>query len=124
MKLFVWGDEPDALVEVESKTLDRLSLARETEHHVFRYAPGSLAAREIEAVAAEQEQAYGKLNALFGYELPEKIEYLLTASPEENGAVLGELFGGEAAYPINGFSIAPKYVFAAYDDQFKCVGCH
>lgn len=124
MKLFVWVDEPDALIEAESKTLDRLSLARETEHHVFRYAPGSPAEREIEAVAAEQEGDYARLADLFGFELPQKVEYFLTDSPGENGAVLGELFSGEAAYPINGFSIAPKYVFAAYDDQVKCVGCH
>lgn len=123
MQLRILADE-SAWAEVESKTLDRLDRATETAHYIFRCAAGSLAEGEIGAIAAEQEQAYGKLNALFGYELPEKIEYLLTASPEENGAVLGELFGGEAAYPINGFSIAPKYVFAAYDDQVKCVGCH
>ena len=123
MQLRILADE-SAWAEVESKTLDRLDRATETAHYIFRYAAGSLAEGEIEAIAAEQEQAYGKLKALFGYELPEKIEYLLTASPEENGAVLGELFSGEAAYPINGFSIAPKYVFAAYDDQVKCVGCH
>ena len=123
MQLRILADEA-SYEEVESKTLDRLDRATETAHYIFRCAAGSLAARETGAIAAEQEQAYEKLKALFGYELPEKIEYLLTASPEENGAVLGELFGGEAAYPINGFSIAPKYVFAAYDDQVKCVGCH
>ena len=123
MQLRILADEA-SYEEVESKTLDRLDRATETAHYIFRCAAGSLAEGEIGAIAAEQEQAYGKLKTLFGYKLPEKIEYLLTASPEENGAVLGELFGGEAAYPINGFSIAPKYVFAAYDDQVKCVGCH
>ena len=123
MKLKILADE-SAWAEVEAKTLDRLDRATETAHYIFRYAAGSLAAREIKAIADEQEQAYATLMALFGYGLPDKIEYLLTASAEENGAVLGELFGGEAAYPINGFSIAPKYVFAAYDDQVKCVGCH
>ena len=109
---------------VESKTLDRLDRVTETEHYLFRYAADSLAAREIGAIADEQEQAYATLMALFGYGLPEKIEYLLTASAEENGAVLGELFGGEAAYPTNGCSIGPKYVFAAYNEQVRCVGCH
>ncbi|MBQ6892342.1 MAG: hypothetical protein IJN47_06980 [Clostridia bacterium] len=123
MQLRILADEA-SYEEVESKTLDRLDRATETAHYIFRCAAGSLAEGEIGAIAAEQEQAYGKLKTLFGYKLPEKIEYLLTASPEENGAVLGELFGGEGAYPINGFSIAPKYVFAAYDDQVKCVGCH
>ncbi len=123
MQLKIMADET-TWEEVESKILDRLDRATETEHYTVRYAAGSLAEREIGAVAEEQERAYGKLEALFGYGLPERIEYLLTASPEENGAVLGELFGAEAAYPTNGFSIAPRYVFAAYSDQVKCVGCH
>ena len=123
MELRILADE-SSYETVESKTLDRLDRVTETEHYLFRYAPDSLAAGEIEAIAAEQEQAYGKLKALFGYGLPDKIEYLLTASPEENGTVLGELFGGEAAYPTNGCSIGPKYVFAAYNEQVKCVGCH
>ena len=123
MKLKILADE-SAWAEVEAKTLDRLDRATETAHYIFRYAAGSLAEGEIGAIAAEQEQAYGKLKALFGYELPEKIEYLLTASAEENGAVLGELFGGEAACPTNGCSIGPKYVFAAYNEQVRCVGCH
>ena len=123
MKLRILVDEA-SYEEVQSKTLDRLDRATETAHYIFRYAAGSLAEREIEAIAAEQEQAYEKLKTLFGYELQEKIEYLLTASAEENGVILGELFGREAAYPTNGCSIAPKYVFAAYDEQVKCVGCH
>ena len=123
MQLRIMADET-TWEEVESKILDRLDRTTETEHYIFRYVAGSLAEREIGAVAEEQERAYGKLEALFGYGLPERIEYLLTASPEENGAILGELFGAEAAYPTNGFSIAPRYVFAAYSDQVKCVGCH
>ena len=123
MRLRILTDE-STYEAVESKILDRLDRATETEHYVFRYAAGSLAEREIGTVAAEQERAYGKLEALFGYGLPDRIEYLLTASAEENGAVLGELFSQEAAYPTNGFSIAPIYVFAAYGDQVKCVGCH
>ena len=123
MKLKILADE-SAWAEVEAKTLDRLDRATETAHYIFRYAAGSLAAREIKAIADEQEQAYATLMTLFGYGLPDKIEYLLTASAEENGAVLGELFGGEAACPTNGCSIGPKYVFAAYNEQVRCVGCH
>lgn len=123
MQLRILADE-STYETVESKIMDRLDRATETEHYTVRYAAGSLAEREIGAVAEEQERAYEKLEALFGYGLPERIEYLLTASPEENGAILGELFGAEAAYPTNGFSIAPRYVFAAYSDQAKCVGCH
>ena len=123
MKLKILADE-SAWAEVEAKTLDRLDRATETAHYIFRYAAGSLAEREIKAIADEQEQAYATLMTLFGYGLPDKIEYLLTASAEENGAVLGELFGGEAACPTNGCSIGPKYVFAAYNEQVRCVGCH
>lgn len=124
MKLHIWADEPDTLVEVESGTLDRLDRCRGTEHYVFRYAAGSLAEREIEAIAGEQERAYAKLVDLFGFEMPQRIEYLLTNAPEENGAALGELFGMEEAFPANGCSIGPNYVFATYSDQIRCVGCH
>ncbi len=123
MQLRILADE-SSYEAVGSKTLDRLDRVTETEHYLFRYAADSLAEREIGAIADEQEQVYAALMALFGYGLPEKIEYLLTASAEENGAVLGELFGGEAACPTNGCSIAPRYVFAAYNEQVRCVGCH
>lgn len=123
MKLFIWGDESDTLTEVESKTLDRLSLARETEHHVFRFAPGSPAAREIEDIAAEQEGDYARLADLFGFELPQKVEYFLTDSPGENGAILQELFGLEPC-PTNGLSIGPNYVLGAYGDGVRAIGAH
>ena len=123
MKLHIWADGPDTLVEVESKALDRLDRCRETGHYVFRYAAGSLAEREIEAIAAEQERAYAKLADLFGFEFPQRIEYLLTDSPEDNGQVLSELFGMEPC-PTNGLSIGPNYVLGAYCDEAKAVGCH
>ena len=123
MKLHIWADEPDTLVEVESRALDRLDRVTETEHYVFRYAPGSLAEREIEAIVAEQERAYAKLVDLFGFEMSQRIEYLLTASPEENGAALGELFGMEPC-PTNGLAIGPNYVLGAYCKEAKAVGAH
>lgn len=123
MKLYIWGDKPDTLLEVESGTLDRLDRVRETEHYVLRHAAGSLAEREMEAVAAAQERAYAKLTALFGFEMPQKIEYLLTESPEDNGQVLSELFGMKPC-PVNGLSIGPNYVLGAYGDEAKAVGCH
>lgn len=123
MKLFIWGDEPREVMEVESEVLDRLDRVRETAHYVFRYAAGSLAEREMEAIEAEQERAYAKLMDLFGFEMPQKIEYLLTASPEENGAVLEELFGLEPC-PTNGLSIGPSYVLGAYCDGARAVGAH
>ena len=123
MKLHIWADGPDTLVEVESGTLDRLDRVRETEHYRFRCAAGSLAEREIEAIAAEQERAYAKLADLFGFELPQRIEYLLTDSPEDNGQALSELFGMEPC-PTNGLSIGPNYALGAYCDEAKAVGCH
>lgn len=123
MKLRIWADEPDILIEVESRALDRLSLATETEHYVFRFTPGSLAGREIEAIAAEQERAYARLADLFGFELPQKVEYLLTDAPEENGQALSELFGMEPC-PNNGLSIGPNYVLGAYCDEVRAIGAH
>lgn len=123
MKLHIWADEPDTLVEVESGTLDRLDRCLETEHYVFRYAAGSLAEREIEAIVSLQERAYERLVDLFGFEMPQRIEYLLTDSPEANVQALSELFHMEPC-PANGLSIGPNYVLGAYCDEAKAVGAH
>lgn len=123
MKLRIWADEPDTLMEVESGTLDRLGRCRETEHYVLRYAAGSLAEREIEAIVSLQERAYERLVDLFGFEMPQRIEYLLTDSPEANVQALSELFHMEPC-PANGLSIGPNYVLGAYCDEAKAVGAH
>ena len=124
MMLKVTDDETGALVEVESKTLDTLDRSFETEHYLFRFAAGSPAQKEITAIAKEQERDYSSLRVLFGFDLPFKIEYLLTNSPDDNGKALSELFEGMEPYPTNGLCIGPNYVFAAYNDEVKCLGCH
>ena len=124
MMLKVTDDETGALVEIESKTLDTLDRSFETEHYLFRFAAGSPAQKEITAIAEEQERDYSSLRVLFGFDLPFKIEYLLTNSPDDNGKALSELFEGMEPYPTNGLCIGPNYVFAAYNDEVKCLGCH
>lgn len=124
MMLKVTDDETGALVEIESKTLDTLDRSFETDHYLFRFAAGSPAQKEITAIAEEQERDYSSLRVLFGFDLPFKIEYLLTNSPDDNGKALSELFEGMEPYPTNGLCIGPNYVFAAYNDEVKCLGCH
>lgn len=123
MKLLIAADECGALEEVELKTLSSLDRSFETEHHVFRFSANSLAEKEIADIAAEQERVYSHLAGLFGFAIPSKIEYLLTASPEENGDALSELTG-TAQGPMNGFCIGPNYIFSAYNSEVKCLGHH
>ena len=123
MKLNILVDESDALMEVESNTLDKLTRTKETEHYVFRFAAGSMAEQDMDAMINEQEQAYSELTVLFGFALPKKIEYFLLASPEENGEILREFFDMEP-FPMNGFCIAPNYIFAVYNENIRCVGAH
>lgn len=124
MKLKILTDNPSVLEAVESKRLDQLDLSLETEHYVFRYVSGSLAEKEIISIADEQENGYSKLKELFGYEMPLRIEFFLTSSPDENGEILNEIFEGMGPYPTNACCIGPNYVFAAYNDEVKAIGCH
>lgn len=123
MKLNILYDESDALMEIESNTLDRLTRTKETEHYIFRFAAGSVAEREIEMISNEQEDAYSELTALFGFALQKKIEYFILASSTENGELLREFFGMEPC-PMNGFCIGPNYIFAVYNEDIRCIGVH
>lgn len=123
MKLVILTDESGRSEQIDLKALDRLDRVRKTEHYVFRYTAGSLAEKEIDTIAETQESCYSDLVSLFGFAAPAKIEYLLLDSPVENGAVLSELTGIEQGR-INGFSIGPNYVFAAYCDEGRCIGHH
>lgn len=123
MELSILSDEAGTLELVELKSLDSLNRFKRTSHFVFRFAAGSPAEKEIDAIADEQERCYSDLVNLFGFAMPTKIEYFLLNSSEKNGDILRELTGMEQG-PINGFSIGPNYVFAAYCEEVKCIGHH
>ena len=123
MELSIRSDKSGTLEQIELKSLDSLDRSRVTPHYIFRFASGSQAEAEIDAIAREQERCYSELVNLFGFAMPTKIEYFLSDSPEKNGDILRELTGMEQG-PINGFGIGPNYVFAAYCDEVKCIGHH
>lgn len=114
----------------------------ETEHYVFHYLENSLAARDIETIAAEQERCYEKICRLLNIQYQRKISYWLYGSPDVIG---GYFWDGE---PCNGlafdsetgddigtvvslsgkdedrFTVEPFSVHAVYEERIKCLGEH
>jgi tetratricopeptide (TPR) repeat protein len=66
-----------------------LSGARETEHFVIHYVPGSITAREIEVVAAEHEFAWARLERRLGRTPDRKVESFIFVSGTQRGALIG-----------------------------------
>ncbi|MBO7632364.1 MAG: hypothetical protein J6S78_08565 [Lachnospiraceae bacterium] len=114
----------------------------ETEHYVFHYLEGSLAARDIEEIAATQERCYRKICGMLKTDYPRKISYWLYESPDVVG---GNFWDGE---PCNGlafdtddsesigktvslsgkeedrFTVEPYSIHAVYEERIKCTGEH
>ena len=76
MKLNILVDESDALMEVESNTLDKLTRTKETEHYVFRFAAGSMAEQDMDAMINEQEQAIARIQQNMNYFIQEALGVL------------------------------------------------
>ena len=53
---------------------------------IFHYLENSLAARDIETIAAEQERCYEKICGLLNIQFQRKISYWLYGSPDELNA--------------------------------------
>jgi len=66
-----------------------LSATRETEHFVIRYAPSSITAREIDAVAAEHEFAWDRLERRLGQAPTRKVQSFIFATGKQRGALIG-----------------------------------
>ena len=96
----------------------RCPLVFVTAHYDFHYRPNSCAAREIEAIAEQQEACYRKIVAALGVMPDFRIQYYLLDTPEE----VGEVYGDNE--PCNGFADMPDAVFAVYNDAVKCIGPH
>ena len=90
----------------------------ETEHYIFHYGSGSVAEREIEQIAATQEDCFRQICEALGV-MPEfKLQYFLCETPEE----VGHIYGDDD--PCNGFAAPPDKIYAVYSDQIKCIGFH
>lgn len=93
-----------------------------SEHYVFHFQPGTLAARQIISIAEEQEQCFAKICAVLQVDYPEKIHYYFTTSPLEIGRVFWE-----EGTPCNGVALCGREqakIYAVYNEIVKCVGSH
>ena len=116
--------------------------AVETEHYIFHFLEGSLAERDIEKIAAEQERCFAKICSFLEIEYPRKISYWLYDSPQVIGDIFwdGEWCCGLSLTDANSsnvgrqvslsgdsdnlFTVPPYSVHAAYGEDAKCTGEH
>lgn len=91
-----------------------------TEHYVFHYQAGTLAEKEIKAIAQVQERAFSKICGVLEVCYPYRIHYFFTDSPSE----IGSIFWGEGA-SCNGCAVCgDNKVYAVYNADVKCIGEH
>ncbi|WP_035290974.1 hypothetical protein [Clostridium sp. KNHs214] len=93
-------------------------ITRETENYIFHYNKESVAERNIENIINTQESCNKYITKVLGIKLDKKINYFLCASREE----VGELYGDND--PCNGFARMPNEIYAVYNENIKCIGCH
>lgn len=91
---------------------------KETEHYIFNYFPNSLAEKDIEIIAQNQEKCYAFITQLLKVKMDEKIKYFLCQTSEQVGQIYGD------NEPCNGFNDMPDKIYAVYNEQVKCVGFH
>lgn len=90
-----------------------------TNHYIFNYKSGTLAAKDIELIAKEQEECFNKICNVLKVDFKEKINYYLFDSPLE----VGKLYGINE--PINGFAVwGENKIYAVYNETIKCIGAH
>lgn len=87
-------------------------------HYDLHFFPDSLAEKEIEAIAAEQERCFAAITKTLGLTPDYRLQYYLLSTPEEVGRVYGD------NEPCNGFASPPDTVFAVYNEKIKCIGMH
>lgn len=89
-------------------------------HYVFHYPAGSLAEKEILAIAETQEKCFADICSTLQVEYPERIHYYFTDSPLEIGRVFWE-----EGTPCNGVALCGRNkVYAVYNETIKCIGSH
>ena len=90
-----------------------------SDHYIFHFQPGSLAEKDIAAIAQEQERCFSRICAALKVNSLDPIHYFLLDSPEE----VGVLFGGSE--PINGFAVwGENKIYAVYNEDIQCIGAH
>ena len=93
----------------------------ETEHYIFHYQEGSLAAKEISQIAAEQEDCHRQITEKLAFTPRSKITYWLCATRKDL------MEQGEFDFETNGVTITDPddpQIYAVYNDECKCTGFH
>ena len=90
-----------------------------TKHYIFNYEARSLAEKDIERIAKEQERCFKKICDTLKVNYQDKIQYYFLATPEE----VGKIYGIDEL--INGFAVCGENkIYAVYNENIKCIGPH
>lgn len=89
-----------------------------TAHYVLHFRPGTAAARDIDRIAAIQEDSYARITSALGCAPDYPLHCVLCCSPEE----IGELVGDHI--PCHACAIEPDTIYATYNDCDQCIGPH
>lgn len=93
-------------------------VVRESEHHVFHYAGGSLAAREIEHIIEIQERAFQKITRFLDITPPERpISYFLYSDEDTKEKLMGSRWFAQSVYE-------EFAVHALYTEEHRVIGPH
>ena len=91
---------------------------QKSQHYIFHFRNGSLAAKEIVSIEKLQEDCYADITEMLGVTMPWPISYFLCSSREEVGSCYGD------GVPINAFAREPNLIYATYNETIKCIGPH
>lgn len=106
------------MILMEHSYADKCRCTYSTQHYDFHYRDGSLAQKEIESIAAYQEQCYQAITSALQAKPDFKLQYYLLDTAQE----VGEVYGDND--PCNGFASPPDTVFAVYNEDVQCIGMH
>lgn len=93
-----------------------------TEHYVFHYHENTLAEKDIEKIAKNQEIGFSYICDCLDVKFEDKIQYWLCEDANEVGNILEEKFGDNS--PCNGCCISETEILAVYNEEVKCIGLH
>ena len=102
-----------------------------TEHYVFHFCEDSIAGKEIEGIAALQEDCYRFISSCLSTEASGKIHYHFFDTPQEVGKQYAITHDNDDDEPCNGFALpetsskdGANHIFAVYNETVKCTGFH
>ena len=106
-------------------------MEKSTAHYVFHYRENSLAAKEIDRIAAMQEGCYAFISGCLHADARGKIHYHLFDTPQEVGKQYARIHDEDDDEPCNGFALPETmsgdgmdHVYAVYSETVKCIGFH